>query len=868
MNRFDAVLFDLDGTLLYTLADIAAAVNGALREMRRPERTVTEIRSMVGNGAKMLITRALGPGQEALVDDTLAVYAKLYAAHAQEHVTPYAGIPELLDALHERGIRTACVTNKDHTDAAPMLQKFFGERISHVEGRKPGRPTKPAPDAVYDALKALGADPSRAYVVIWTTTPWTLPDNMAVCLHPEFTYVLVETGGCQYLLAEELLEGCAKSFGWEDVTVVGRATGQELEGLIARHPFYDRQSPLILGRHVTLDAGTGCVHTAPGHGREDYEVGLAYKLDVYSPLDDAGRFLPSVEFFAGLNVFEANPKVIEKLTEVGALLKTAKISHSYPHCWRCKQPVIFRATTQWFISMEKNDLRKKALNAIDTKVQWIPAWGRDRIYNMIESRPDWCISRQRQWGVPIMALLCKDCGEAWNDAKWMHEMADRFDKHPTGCDYWYEAPLEEIVPEGLKCPHCGGQHWEKEDDILDVWFDSGTSFAAVLESRPELSAPADLYLEGSDQHRGWFHSSLLVAEGTRNDPPYKAVLTHGYVVDGDGRKMSKSIGNVIAPQELIDKYGAEIVRLWVSSVEYREDIRISEQILGRLVDAYRRIRNTCRFILGTINDLTRADLLPLDQLLPLDRYALHAAAQVHDRVQDAYMTYDFHKVYHTLHNYCVTDLSAVYLDILKDRLYSSAPASKERRSAQTALYHLLCMLVRDMAPVLSFTAEEIFHHLPNDLRDDVPTVFALPPVDSKPYLLEDGVRDDWNVLLAVRGAVTRAIEPLRRDSVVGHSLDTSVTLYVADELRERLEGLHTDLRAFFIVSQLHLAPLAEAPADAVQDAEVAGLAVGVAKAAGEKCERCWIYSTELGSDPAHPTLCPRCAKVMAELPEA
>ena len=578
--------------------------------------------------------------------------------------------------------------------------------------------------------------------------------------------------------------------------------------------------------------------------------------------------LPSVEFFAGLNVFEANPKVIEKLTEVGALLKTAKISHSYPHCWRCKQPVIFRATTQWFISMEKNDLRKKALNAIDTKVQWIPAWGRDRIYNMIESRPDWCISRQRQWGVPIMALLCKDCGEAWNDAKWMHEMADRFAKHPTGCDYWYEAPLEEIVPEGLKCPHCGGQHWEKEDDILDVWFDSGTSFAAVLESRPELSAPADLYLEGSDQHRGWFHSSLLVAEGTRNDPPYKAVLTHGYVVDGDGRKMSKSIGNVIAPQELIDKYGAEIVRLWVSSVEYREDIRISEQILGRLVDAYRRIRNTCRFILGTINDLTRADLLPLDQLLPLDRYALHAAAQVHDRVQDAYMTYDFHKVYHTLHNYCVTDLSAVYLDILKDRLYSSAPASKERRSAQTALYHLLCMLVRDMAPVLSFTAEEIFHHLPNDLRDDLPTVFALPPVDSKPYLLEDGVRDDWNVLLAVRGAVTRAIEPLRRDSVVGHALDTSVTLYVADELRERLEGLHTDLRAFFIVSQLHLAPLAEAPADAVQDAEVAGLAVGVAKAAGEKCERCWIYSTELGSDPAHPTLCPRCARVMAELPEA
>ena len=414
--------------------------------------------------------------------------------------------------------------------------------------------------------------------------------------------------------------------------------------------------------------------------------------------------------------------------------------------------------------------------------------------------------------------------------------------------------------------------------VTYVWFDAlinYISFAGYLaepdSGLPDFAKlwPADCEVIGKDilvPAHGVYWPAMLHAMGF-SDEEMPTLLVHGWW-NINGEKMSKSIGNVIAPQELIDKYGAEIVRLWVSSVEYREDIRISEQILGRLVDAYRRIRNTCRFILGTINDLTRADLLPLDQLLPLDRYALHAAAQVHDRVQDAYMTYDFHKVYHTLHNYCVTDLSAVYLDILKDRLYSSAPASKERRSAQTALYHLLCMLVRDMAPVLSFTAEEIFHHLPNDLRDDVPTVFALPPVDSKPYLLEDGVRDDWNVLLAVRGAVTRAIEPLRRDSVVGHSLDTSVTLYVADELRDHLEGLHTDLRAFFIVSQLHLAPLADAPADAMQDAEVAGLAVGVAKAAGEKCERCWIYSTELGSDPAHPTLCPRCAKVMAELPEA
>ncbi|MCH5144222.1 isoleucine--tRNA ligase [Desulfovibrio sp. UIB00] len=715
-----------------------------------------------------------------------------------------------------------------------------------------------------DGLKKVfsAADPAHAYVVIWTTTPWTLPDNMAVCLHPEFTYVLVEVDGAQYVLAEELLASCAEQFGWSEPKILGRASGEQLEGLKARHPFYDRVSPIILGQHVTLEAGTGCVHTAPGHGREDYEVGLKYGLEIYSPMDDAGRFLPTVQFFAGLNVFEANPKVIEKLEEVGALLRQAKIKHSYPHCWRCKQPVIFRATTQWFISMEKNDLRGRALKAIDEQVRWIPAWGRERIHNMIEFRPDWCISRQRQWGVPIMALLCEDCGEAWNDPNWMRDICDRFAKHPTGCDYWYEAELSEIVPEGLACPHCGGNHWKRETDILDVWFDSGTSFAAVLEQRPELAYPADLYLEGSDQHRGWFHSSLLVSEGTRQRAPYKAVLTHGYVVDGEGRKMSKSIGNVIAPQELIEKFGAEIVRLWVSSVEYREDIRISDEILGRLVDAYRRIRNTCRFILGNLEGLGKDDLLPLNELMPLDRFAIDAAARVHDRVQQAYMDFDFHKVYHTLHNYCVTDLSSMYLDVLKDRLYASGPASAERRSAQTALWHILGLLLRDMAPVLSFTAEEIFAHLPEGLRGAEPTVFALQPIDSAPLLLDEGTRDDWNVLTAVRGAVTKAIEPMRRDGVIGHSLDTRVTLFVADELRQRLEGLNTDLRAFCIVSQIALQPLESAPQGAYCDEEIAGLAIGVEKAHGEKCERCWIYSTELGTDAEHPTLCPRCTAVI------
>ncbi|MCR4665998.1 MAG: isoleucine--tRNA ligase [Desulfovibrio sp.] len=706
-------------------------------------------------------------------------------------------------------------------------------------------------------------DPARTSVVIWTTTPWTLPDNLAVCVHPEFTYVLFETAGKQYILAEERLEACRSVFGWTEGHVLGRCQGRALERLEARHPFYDRASLIILGEHVTLEAGTGCVHTAPGHGREDYDVGLAYHLDIYSPLNDAGCYLKDVEFFAGKNVFEANPLVIEKLREVGRLLYAGTIEHSYPHCWRCKKPVIFRATPQWFISMEKNDLRAKALKHIDSSVQWIPAWGHDRIYNMIEFRPDWCISRQRQWGVPIIALRCGECGEVWNDPAWMESICDRFAQHPTGCDYWYEAPLEEIVPKDLKCPRCGASHFARENDILDVWFDSGSSWAAVVEKRPELSFPADLYLEGSDQHRGWFHSSLLVSLGTRGVPPYRAVLTHGYVVDGDGRKMSKSVGNVIAPKTLIDKYGAEIVRLWASSVDYREDIRLSDQIISRLVDAYRRIRNTCRFILGNLADFSADKALPLKDLLSLDRYALDRAARLHGMVTTAYADYEFHKVYHGLHNYCVTDLSALYFDILKDRLYTERKDGVKRRSAQTALWHILSLLLRDMAPILSFTAEEIWSFVPASLKGAEKTVFALQDVSVDEFLLDEKTCSDWEMLGSVRAAVTRAIEPLRTSKVIGHPLDTKVTLYLTPELRARIEGLDTDLRAYCIVSSLILASFADAPESAFRDHDVEGLAISVERAEGEKCERCWIYSTELGHDPEHPTLCPRCSAVLS-----
>ena len=703
----------------------------------------------------------------------------------------------------------------------------------------------------------------KTFIVIWTTTPWTIPDNLAVAVHPDFEYDLLQAGDSFYILAKELVEVCAAKFGWSEWKALATVNGAALEGLVARHPFYDRPSPVVTADYVTLEAGTGCVHTAPGHGREDYETGLRHGLEILSPLDDQARFLPSVEFFGGKNVFEANPMVVAKLTEVGHLLGSEKIRHSYPHCWRCKKPVIFRATTQWFIAMEHADLRGKTLDAIDNKVRWVPAWGKERIHSMIKFRPDWCISRQRMWGVPIIALLCKDCGDAYFDGDWAHSIVDRFATHPTGADYWFEAALGDVVPDGLTCPKCGGTHWEKEDDILDVWFDSGTSFAAVVEGREECSFPADLYLEGTDQHRGWFHSSLLASMGTRGVPPYKAVLTHGFVLDGQGRKMSKSIGNVVAPQEIIEKHGAEVLRLWVASENYQEDLRISDEIIGRLVDAYRKIRNTCRFILGNLSDFDPAtDLVPTADMLPLDRYALNMVRGRHQAIQAAYESFEFHKVYHTLHNLCTTDLSSYYLDIIKDRVYVNGAPSLKRRSAQTALYHMLLMIMGDMAPILSFTAEEIFQHLPQAMRPAGSTVFAMRVPEIAGPLLTEEEEAVWNLVFAVRGDVTRAIEPLRQSKALGHSLDARVTVHAAGEAFAALSGVAAELRDVFIVSQA-LVTDSPAPAEAVRG-EVEGVAVTIARALGEKCARCWIYDENLGTDPQHPQACPRCTQVLKE----
>jgi isoleucyl-tRNA synthetase len=555
----------------------------------------------------------------------------------------------------------------------------------------------------------------KVFMAIWTTTPWTIPANLAIALHPELEYVAVDTGEDVLILAKGLADICMDTFGIKSYEIIGEFKGPELERLNAKHPLYDRPSLIVLAPYVTLDAGTGCVHTAPGHGREDYETGLQYRLDVYSPVDDRGVFTRDVGYFAGMNVFDANSKVNQKLQETGALLKQETISHDYPHCWRCKNPVIFRSTEQWFISMQENSLRKKALKAIREQVSWIPSWGQDRIYGLIENRPDWCISRQRAWGVPITLFTCAGCGHIVFSEEILDHVASLVEKH--GADIWFQETEERLVPAGTKCPECGGAKIKKETDILDVWFDSGVSYAAVMEARPGLGSPADLYLEGSDQHRGWFHSSLLCSVGTRGYAPYRNVLTHGFVVDGSGKAMHKSAGNVIAPEDLIKNYGAEIIRLWVAGEDYRDNIRLSKEILDRLVEAYRRIRNTCRFIIGNLYDFNPAtDRIAYEDMLELDRWSLHRLQELSERVLKAYDSFEFHPVFHSLHNFCVLDLSAFYLDIIKDRLYVSPPKSLLRRSAQTALHEILEVLVRLMAPILSFTAEEIWQVLQDEER--------------------------------------------------------------------------------------------------------------------------------------------------------
>lgn len=699
----------------------------------------------------------------------------------------------------------------------------------------------------------------QTYVLIWTTTPWTLPGNMAISMHPDYQYVLTEIDGKKMIIAKEFLSKVAEIKGETSPRILGSWQGSQLEGIRCSHPFYDRESLVILGRHVTLEQGTGAVHTAPAHGTEDFEVCQKYGIPVLSLVDGKGRFLPEAGLFAGMMIWESNEHVIKELERRGLLYHQEKLLHQYPHCWRCKDPLMFRATEQWFASID--GFRKEALRAID-EVQWIPSWGRDRIYNMIAERGDWCISRQRVWGVPIPIFYCEDCNATIINEQTISHLQKLFAEH--GSDVWFEHSAAELLPAGFRCPSCGGEEFSKESDTMDVWFDSGSSHMAVLEQRPELRWPADLYLEGSDQHRGWFNSSLCTSVAIRGKAPYRAVLTHGFVVDEEGRKMSKSLGNVVYPQDLIDQFGADVLRLWVTSADYRNDMAVSKKIMGQMADTYRKIRNTFRFILGNLYDFDpKKDSLPYEELSLLDRWILFKLNQLIQRVNKAYEKSEFHIVYHAILTFCVVDLSSFYLDITKDTLYCSGSRDPERRSIQTVLFEAGSVLTRLLAPVMPFTMEEVWSYLPGAKAMAESVHLTELPQANRDYLNPE-LEKLWEKILSLREEVAKALEAARQQKVIGPGTQAHVSLYPENE--ETFKFLHQvedELPAIFIVSGVKVHEVWEAaPQGAFKPENGLSLQIVVSPASGKKCTRCWLYKETVGQYASHPDLCERCYRVV------
>jgi|WetSurMetagenome_2_1015567.scaffolds.fasta_scaffold00115_19 isoleucyl-tRNA synthetase len=707
------------------------------------------------------------------------------------------------------------------------------------------------------AKYAAGLKGRDVSIVIWTTTPWTLPANMALAVHPELVYVAVEKDGGYLIVAKDNLEGLRDKLDIRG-EVAAEFPGISLEGAATMHPFVDRESKVILADFVAVGEGSGIVHIAPGHGEDDYNVGLQYGLDIYAPVDDHGKFTRLVPEFEGQFVFKANEGIIGLLKEKGALLGMEKITHSYPHCWRCKKPVIFRATAQWFISMDNTGIRERALKEID-RVKWIPTWGKDRIQGMVGGRPDWCISRQRAWGVPIMLISCSDCGEFIKDEALFDRIVALAEE--KGADIWYEMEIKDFIGEGRTCAKCGGSSFKKEMDILDVWFDSGCSHAAVLERDERLSWPAALYLEGSDQHRGWFQSSLLVGIGTRDRAPYDAVLTHGFTVDGQGKKMSKSLGNVIAPQEVIKANGAEIIRLWVSAEDYRDDIKLSKEIISRLTEAYRKIRNTSRFMLGSLQGLDDKDYSA--DLLEIDRWAVSRLNNLIKRTTAAYERFEFHEIFHSIYNFCVVDMSSFYLDILKDRLYTYRADSVERRAAQWVLSRILTDMTKLFAPILSFTAEEIWSHIPEGQKSGAGSVFlsGFPVADEK--YIDPELENRWARLIRIRNEANKALEIKRQEKFIGNALEAELSFFLSKDDFDLLSGYREFLPALFIVSGVKIGQAAGPVEGAYAGEDVEGLFIKVGRADGKKCERCWNWSPLVGTFDDHPGLCERCHGVIA-----
>jgi len=711
-----------------------------------------------------------------------------------------------------------------------------------------------------DATK-VGTDVS---VVIWTTTPWTIPHNRALAFHLDYEYVVVSTEKGKLLLAADRVAALQADCDIKQADELARFKGRDFEGMQFQHPFLPIQVPGILADYVTLDQGSGVVHTAPGHGADDFVSGQKYNLEIYAPLDDNGVYTEGLPEYKGKDVFSANPIVVKLLADHGALLGHHPYKHSYPHCWRCHNPVIFRATEQWFIKMDQaahgaqKTLRQEALEEIH-RVKWIPAWGEDRIYEMIEKRPDWCVSRQRFWGVPIIVFFCKGCGKQLQDFTALRNVVKWFEKE--GADAWYKHTPEELLPAGTKCS-CGAGKWRKENDILDVWFDSGSSHLSVLKGD---EWPADVYLEGPDQYRGWFHSSLLIATGIRHKAPYRSVVTHGWTLDEQGRPMSKSLGNIMLPSEICDKWGADLLRLWVASQEYQADVKMSERVMTQLSEAYRKIRNTIRFAIGNLNGFDPSrDALPNDQLDEMDRWMLERTADLVKKCREWYATYEFHRVYHAIHDYCIVDLSAFYYDVLKDRLYTKAPRNKPRRSGQTAIWKITGALVRLLTPILVFTSEESWKYLPRAAGEPGSVHIAefSQEADLRTGLAPEKA-NTWEMLARVRGEVLKALETARNEKkLINSGLEAKVLLNADLELKAKLKHHLAQLPALFIVSHVELmsAGTGEFNSDVVP-----GLEVSIQRADGKKCERCWNYSIHVGENSRYPTVCDRCSEAIAEI---
>jgi isoleucyl-tRNA synthetase len=708
--------------------------------------------------------------------------------------------------------------------------------------------------------------------VIWTTTPWTIPHNRGLAFHPDYEYAVVQTEKGKLLLAVDRIAALQSESEIKQAEVLATYKGRDFEGMLFQHPFLPIQVPGLLADYVTLDQGSGIVHTAPGHGVDDFNTGQRYGLEIYAPLDDKGVYTEGLPEYKGKDVFTANPIIVKLLADRGALLGHHAYKHSYPHCWRCHNPVIFRATMQWFIGMDaiptdsKSSLRTEALAEIQN-VKWIPGWGEERIYEMIEKRPDWCVSRQRFWGVPIIVFFCDSCGTRFEDYAALRNVIEWFKKE--GADAWYQHSPEELLPPGTKCS-CGASKFRKEHDILDVWFDSGSSNLAVLTAKNGLVGPgqdwrpADVYLEGPDQYRGWFHSSLLVATGVRHAAPYRAVVTHGWTLDEQGRPMSKSLGNSIEPTEICNKWGADLLRLWVTSVEYQADVKMSERVMTQLSEAYRKIRNTFRFALGNLGDFDPArNMLANDDLEEMDRWMLERTAELVKKCRDWYAAYEFHRVYHAIHDYCVVDLSAFYYDVLKDRLYTKAPNNPARRSAQTAIHKITSALVRIAAPILVFTAEEIWKYLPKSAGEPASVHIALFPEESE---LRTGISAAqiaaWDLLAKVRGEVLKALEAARNEKKINSGLEAKVLLNGNPELKAKLKNHLAQLPGLFIVSQVDFF---SAGAPDYKSEVVPSLEVCVHKADGTKCERCWNYSAHVGENARYPSICERCSAALDEI---